>query len=137
MSYFVCIVLSCLNIFLVCFLSPVPSGLFSRVVLSVLLVLLFPFLSQYVQGFSSILSFLLRFLIRVSSRNSHPGFEFLLVFWGEPPFFYRLISLPHRLVRLIPLCFSLRYVLKIHLFFFSFCLDYSLVLVYYYYYYYY
>ena len=43
MSCFVCIVLHCLSIFLVFPLSPVPSGLFTRVVLSVLLVLLFPF----------------------------------------------------------------------------------------------
>ena len=51
MSCFVCIILSCLDIFLVFLLSPVPSDLFPRVVLLFLLGLLFFFSSQHVSRF--------------------------------------------------------------------------------------
>ena len=60
MSCFVCIVLSCHDIFLIFLLSQIPSGLFPPVVLFVLLVvLLFLFRSNMFQRSSSVLSFLL------------------------------------------------------------------------------
>ena len=90
MSCFVCIVLSCLDIFLVFFLSPEPSDLFPWVVLFVFLVmLLFSFRPDIFQRFLWVLWFLLviyrRFLICVSRLISHPGFEFLFVFYGGTP----------------------------------------------------
>ena len=79
----------------------------------------FCFSSQYVPAF--FLCFIIcaccRFLICISSRISYSGFEFLFMFFGEHYFFHRLISLLHRLFRLIQWYFSLGYVLIILLFF--------------------
>ena len=58
-SWLVCIVLPCLDIFLIFLHSPVISGLFFRVVLSFLHVLRFPFCPNMFQRFSFVLSFLL------------------------------------------------------------------------------
>ena len=58
MSCFVCIVLSCLDIFLVFLLSPVPSDFFPWFVLFALIVMsLFSFRPNIFQRFSSVLSF--------------------------------------------------------------------------------
>ena len=89
MSCFVCIVLPCLNIFLMFPLSSVHSGLFPRVLLSFFLVLLFPFCPQIFQRFSLFFIFVCchRFLMCVSSRISQPGFYFLFVFLKGTWFF--------------------------------------------------
>ena len=121
MSSFVCIVLSYLDIFLVFLLSPVPSGLFSQVVLGFFIcwVNIF-FSSQYIPAFLFcliIFAYCRRSLIYVSSQISHPGFEFLFMFLGEHRFYHKLISLRKKQVRLIPWCFSLRCGLIIRLFF--------------------
>ena len=90
MSYFVCIVLHFLNIFLIFLLSPVRSGPFPRGLLLFFLLLLFPFLPTCFSVFSIsfiIFACFLRFLICVSSRISHPGFDFLLVFFKGTPIF--------------------------------------------------
>ena len=86
MSCFVCIVLSCLDIFLVFLFSLVPPNLFPRDVLSVLFVLLFSFVPTC-SSVSSDSSFFacLRFLICVSCRIPHFGFEFLFVFSRRTP----------------------------------------------------
>ena len=79
----------------------------------------FFFSFQYVPAFILcliIFAWCRRFLICVSSRNSQLCFEFMLVVLVNPNFFHRLISFPHRQVRLILQCFSLRYVLIIRIF---------------------
>ena len=88
----VCIVLLFLDIFLIFLLSPVLSGLFPQVVLLFFLVLL---LSQRVPEFFLcfiILACFRSFLICVSSRISHPGFEFLFV--KRTPIFSQTIFSP-------------------------------------------
>ena len=80
---FVCIVLSCLDTFLFFFLCPLPSGLFPRVVLYILLELLFFFSSQHIPVFHLYLKIIAccrRFLMFVSCWISHQGFEFLFLF---------------------------------------------------------
>ena len=66
----------------------------------------FSFLSQHVPAF--FLWFIIfaccRFFICISGRISHPGFEFLFLFFGEPRFFRRLNLILHKLVRLVPWC---------------------------------
>ena len=79
MPSFVHIVLSCLDIFVVFLLS-----LIYNLELFVLLdVLLLSFRPNLFQRSSPVFSF--SFLICVSSRISHPGFEFLFVFFRETP----------------------------------------------------
>ena len=76
--------------------------------LIVLIVLLRSFHPYIFLRFSSVLAFLffcLRFLICVFSLISPLGFEFLFLFFGGPWFFPWLISLLHRLVRLILWCY--------------------------------
>ena len=77
--------LSWLDIFLVSLLSPLPSALFPRVVFFFTFWVAFIFTSKHFPAFSPCLFFPCchRFLICVSSRNSHPGFEFLFVFFKE------------------------------------------------------
>ena len=71
-SCFVCIVSPFVDISLIFLLSPVLSGLFHEVVLLFFLVLPFPFCPYIFQR----ISFVLSFFICVSSRISHPGFDF-------------------------------------------------------------
>ena len=96
MSCFICIVLSRLNNFLVFLLSPVTSGLIPRVVLSFLIVVFF-YSSQLIRTFRLclILSACCRFLICISNRIFHPGFEFLFVFFWGTPILSQIISLLH------------------------------------------
>ena len=103
-SRFVWIVWSCLNIFLVFLISPVPSGLFPRVVSFVLIVLFFAFRFNIFPYFPLFYIFTCcrRFLICFCSLISHPGVGFLFVFLREHRFYHRLISLLHRLVSFIP-----------------------------------
>ena len=119
MSWFVCIVLPFLDIFLIFLLSPELSGLFPQVVLSFFSRIAFFFLSQRVPAFS--LCFIIfaccRFLICISCPISHPGFDFLFVFFKGTTIFYELISLLHWLVHSIRRCFPLRYMLILHSFF--------------------
>ena len=73
-----------------------------------------------------------RFLTCVSSLIFPPGFEFLFVFFRETTIMHGKIVLLHRLVRLNPSCFSLRYVIRWDMwfvYFFNFCLDSFPVLV--------
>ena len=58
-----------------------------------------------------------RFLICVSNRISHPGFDFLFVFFKGNSFFHNLISLLCRLVHLIRWSFSLRKMLILYWFY--------------------
>ena len=89
MSCLVCIIIFSLSIFLVYLLSPVPSGLFPRVVSFVLIVvLLFSVLPNLFQLSFPVLSFLLVvefFFVCVSSLSSHPGFKILFVFFRGTP----------------------------------------------------
>ena len=84
-SSFVCIVLSCLDIFLVFLLSPVLSGLFPRVVLCFTRWVFFFFSSQHVLAFSLCLIFFTCcskfFFICISNQISHPCFVLLFVFF--------------------------------------------------------
>ena len=80
---FVCIVLSFVEIFLIFLLSPV--------VLSFLLVLFFPLCDNMLKSFFLwfiIFACCCKFLIFVSSRISHPSFEFPFVFLRVPRFFF-------------------------------------------------
>ena len=91
MSCFVWIVLPFVDIFLIFILSPVLSGLFPQVVLLFFLVLSFRFCPTMSQRFSFVLSFwpvfVDLFFICVSSRISHPGFDFwFMLFEGIPIF---------------------------------------------------
>ena len=118
MSCFVCIFYPVWVFFVVFILSPVPSGLFPRFLLFVLLELLFSF--QYVPAFLSVLLFLLvvvDFLSALPVEFPIQVLSFCSCFLREHRFHLRLIWLLHRLVRLIPWCFSLIYVLIIRLFF--------------------
>ena len=78
-SCFVYIILSCLDMFLI-FLSPVPSDLFPRFILYILLVLF----SLFVQRFPCFIIFVLCniFLIFVTSLILHPGFVLLFMFFS-------------------------------------------------------
>ena len=58
-----------------------------------------------------------RFLICVSSQIFHLDFAFLSVLFKELRFSHKLISLLHKLVHLIRLCFWLTYMLVLDLFF--------------------
>ena len=81
---FVCIVLPFVDISLIFLLSPALSGLFLHVPV------IFPFFPRLFQRFSLFLSFWLVFvifLICISSRISHPGFDcFFVLFEGNPIF---------------------------------------------------
>ena len=57
MSCFVCLVWSCLDIFVVFFLPPVTLGLFPRFILFILLASIFLFFSNIIQRFPFVLSF--------------------------------------------------------------------------------
>ena len=115
MSCFVCIALSCLDIFLVFLLSPVPSNLFLRVYclfylcyFSSFRLTMFP-CSPSVLSFSLVVDFLsafpLEFHIHVLSFCSYSLWELWLFSW--------LVSLPHRLVRLISWCCPLIIIINI------------------------
>ena len=125
MSNFVCIVLSCLDIFLAFLLSPVTSGLFRQVVLSVLNVLIFLYCAKMFQDFSSVLTFLLvvrGFFWAFPVEFPNQILNFVSVF-GDPDFFHWLISLLHRLVSLLSWCFFFVEICVNNSFnFFSFCL---------------
>ena len=119
-------VLFCLYCFilpsLVFLLSLAPSDLFLRVVLLVyLLCCSFLFIQHVPASFLCLIfACCCRFLICVSRRVSHTGFEFMFYSWslGENRFSHRLISLLHRLVRFIPWCCPLSYVSIIRFLFF-------------------
>ena len=103
-SCFVCIVLSILAISLIFVLSPVIFGLFPRVLLSFFLVLFFPFRPKMFQCIFFVSSFLPVFVDFLSLFL----FEFpiqVLIFYSrsirEPQFFYKIVSIQHRLVHLI------------------------------------
>ena len=120
MSCFVCIVLSCPYIFLVLLLSLLASGLFPRVVLFVLWYLLFFFVltsssvpPQSYHCFLVVADFLLTFPVEFSIQF----WSLFLCSFGKPHFSHKLSSLLHRLIRLIPWCHSLGYVLINRLFF--------------------
>ena len=119
MSCVVCILLSCLDIFLVFLLSLVPSDLFRRVLFFLLFLnsfSLFVRIHSRVFPLSYHFAYCCTFLICVSSRISHRDFEFLFVFFRGTPNYHWLNSLLHRLVYLITWCCSLMYVF-IRLFF--------------------
>ena len=70
--------------FLIFLLLPVLSGLFPQVVLLFFVVLRFPFFPFMLQRFFFVLSFWpvsVDFFICVSSRISHPGFDFFFFFF--------------------------------------------------------
>ena len=102
--------LHCFTLYRYLFNLPSFASIFWFISLSfivIFLMLLFPFcLKRFLRFFVCFIIFACcqRFLICLSSRISHPGFEFMFVlFLGEPRFFFhRLISLRHRLVCLIP-----------------------------------
>ena len=99
--------------FLVFLLSPVPSSLFPWVVLSVLLMLLFSLFSQQTPMF--LLCFFIfaccRFLICVPVEFPNHVLSFCSCLLWKPRFFHRLILFLNKFDRLIPKCFSLRYML--------------------------
>ena len=121
-SYFICIVLFCLGTF--CLPSFACTFWFISSSCMVCFNCCIAFLFSFQPIPASFLCFIIfaccrRFVMCVSSRIFHPGFEFLFVFFlGEHRFFRRLLSLLHRLVCLIPWCCSLRYGLIIRLVFF-------------------
>ena len=121
--------LSCLDIFLVLFLSPDSSGLFSRVVFFALLVfLLFSVCPNMFQSsFFCIIIFdcSRRFLICVSSQISHPGFYFqFMILKGAP-----ILSLTIFSSALISSFDFIMLLVELYVgncffgFFFCFCLD--------------
>ena len=116
MFNFVRVVWFCLDIFLVFLLSPIPSGLFPRVVLFVSLVFLFSFRPSMLLHLSSVLSFL---LVVVGFLSAFPV-EFLIQVLSFCSCFLSgntdVFSDYFRLVHLIPLCCSLRNVSIIRLF---------------------
>ena len=82
MPCFVCIVLPFVDIFLIFFLSRVLSGLYPHVVLLFFLMVPFPFCLYTFLRLSFVLSFwsvFIDFIICVSSRIFHPGFDFFFV----------------------------------------------------------
>ena len=88
MFCFVCIVLPFVNIFLIFLLSPVIFGLFPQYCIIIFSCVAFFFLSLHVPAFS--LCFwpvFVDFFICVSSRNSHPGFDFFFVLFEGIPIF--------------------------------------------------
>ena len=92
----------------------------------------FFFYSQYVPAFILCLILLAdyrRFLICVSCRISHPGFEFLLVFFRGTPILSLTIWAPAYFSSFNSLMFFVDIGVNNSLFFFSFCLDCSAVLV--------
>ena len=87
MSCFVCIVWSCLGIFLVFLLSPILFYLFLRVILFVQDVLFFVS-TEYIFMFRvSIFACCRSFLTYDSNLISHPGFDFLSVIFRGTPIF--------------------------------------------------
>ena len=88
-SCFVWIVLHFIDISLIFLLSPALSGLFPQFVLLFFLVLPVPFCSRLFQRFCFfiILACFRSFVICVSSRISHPGFDcFFVLLEGVPVF---------------------------------------------------
>ena len=83
-SCFVCIVLAFVDISLIFLLSPALSGLFPQVVLLFFLVSPVPFFPAYFSAslFCIILACFRSFVICVSSRISHPGFDCFFVLLG-------------------------------------------------------
>ena len=115
MSYFACIVLPFVDIFLTfLFFSSTFWYISSSCIVSfswVVFSFLFLFISAFFFCFITFSCFR-RFSIWVSSRNSHLGFDFSFVFFvflRGSQFSRKLISLQHKLVHLIRLCYSLIY----------------------------
>ena len=107
MSCFVCIVLPFVVISLISLLSPELSGLFTQVVLLFFSRVIFSFLFPHIPGSFcfTILACFHRFFICVSSRISHPSFDYFFVRGSQ--FSHTLISPLQRLVHLTRLYYSL------------------------------
>ena len=123
-SCFIRIVWSCLGIFLVFFLVPVPSDWLRRAVSSILIVLVCSFRPNIFLRFSCLSIFAYsRFLICVSSLISHLGFEFLFMFFRGTPILVLTNFAPasmtsfNSVMLFIKICFNNLFV------FFSFGLD--------------
>ena len=79
MFNFVCVVLPFIDIFLIFVLLPVLPGLFPQVVLLFFLFSFCLYMFQRISFVTSLWALFVDFFICVSSRISHPGFDYFLV----------------------------------------------------------